>query len=110
MLGSNGGMSSRRLIFGGGKARLWLGSGFVVTLGLGFGGAIFLASMRSWIEWRRRKHRSVLWPWFWWNLQNWDGSWFLGKTAGGGVGCSGVRCLAAMSRSRASDRLILRGV
>ena len=110
MLGSNGGMSSRRLIFGGGKARLWLGNGLVVTLGLGFGGAIFLVSMRSWIEWRRRKHRSVLWPGPWWNLQNWEGSWLLGRTAGGGVGCSSVRCLAATSRSRASDGLMLRGV
>ena len=47
MLGSNGGMSSRRLMVGGGKALLWLGRGFVVRLGLGFGGEIFLASMRS---------------------------------------------------------------
>ena len=62
------------------------------------------------MEWRRRMHWLVLWPWFWWNLQYWDGSWFLGKTAGSGVGCSKVRCLAAISRSRASDRLILREV
>ena len=46
-LGSNGGMSSRRLIFGRGKALLWLGRGFVVTFDLRFGGAIFLVSMRS---------------------------------------------------------------
>ena len=110
MLGSNGNMSSRRLIFGRGKARLWLGNGLVVTLGLGFGGAIFLVSMRSWIEWRRRKHRSALWPGPWWNLQNWEGSWLLGRTAGGGVGCSKVRCLVAKSWSRASDRFMLRGV
>ena len=62
------------------------------------------------MEWRRRMHRSVLWPWLWWNLQNWKGSWFLGRTVGGGVGCYKVRCLAATNWSRASDRLILRGV
>ena len=70
----------------------------------------FLASMRSWIEWRRHMHRSVPWPWLWWNLQYWDGSWFLGRKTGGGVGCNRGRYLAAISRSRASDKLILRGV
>ena len=61
-LRSNGDMSSSKFIFGRGKARLWLGKGFVVTFDLGFGGAIFLAPMRSWMKWRRRMHRLVPWP------------------------------------------------
>ena len=109
-LGSNGSRSSMKFTFGGGNARSWLGCGFVVMFGLGLGGAISMASIRSWIEWRRRAQLLVLCPWLWWYLQYWDGLWFLGKTAGGRDGCNGMRYLAATSRSRASDKLMLREI
>ena len=61
-LGSNGGRSSMKFTFGGGNARSWLGSGFVMMFGLGSGGEIVPASMRSWIEQQRRMQLLVLCP------------------------------------------------